>query len=455
MSQHDMVLDNGPGLAVRTDMNAALQALASISAGPVEPATTYPGQLWLDTTVAPNGRVRQRNLANTAWVDFSGYAPLDSPAMTGNPTAPTPDVADDDTSVATTEFVKAQEYAQQTAEKFNRIVNPAMQISQENGDTASASIGYYMADQWLCGGQAPGGQVISLQRVSMPASDPRPIRMTVTTGASQSGASNHLTFQTSIEGQRMSDLFWGSAAAKQIVLRFGWKSPAGTYAAAIRNAALNRCYLAEFTVAAGEANVSIVKTLVIPGDVTGTWGMGNGAGLILNFTIAANAAMRGVAGWQAGNQVALALTPAATVSGQVFELFNVGLYADPALTGRAPPFEVPDLGSELLKCQRYFWRWSSIESNFTVWAAGSYFTTTGCLSVVYHPVPMRAAPIINSSAASTFSAVSGGTAIVFDVVTSFNVRMNLTTGAAPAAGHCSLVSAAAVSNAFVNLNARM
>jgi len=34
-------------------------------------------------------------------------APLNSPALTGNPTAPTPDATDNDTSIATTEFVRA------------------------------------------------------------------------------------------------------------------------------------------------------------------------------------------------------------------------------------------------------------------------------------------------------------------------------------------------------------
>lgn len=68
MSQHDMILDNGPGLAVRTDMNAAVQALASTNAGPTEPTTKYAGQFWLDTTTAPNGTVRMRNQANNAWI---------------------------------------------------------------------------------------------------------------------------------------------------------------------------------------------------------------------------------------------------------------------------------------------------------------------------------------------------------------------------------------------------
>jgi hypothetical protein len=62
-----MVLDNGPGLAVRTDMNAAIQALASMNSGPIEPVVKYPGQLWLDTSPTPPA-MRQRDLANTAWV---------------------------------------------------------------------------------------------------------------------------------------------------------------------------------------------------------------------------------------------------------------------------------------------------------------------------------------------------------------------------------------------------
>ena len=37
---------------------------------------------------------------------LAAYAPLNSPALTGNPTAPTPAVADNDTSIATTAFVQ-------------------------------------------------------------------------------------------------------------------------------------------------------------------------------------------------------------------------------------------------------------------------------------------------------------------------------------------------------------
>lgn len=48
MSQHDMVVANQGYAALRADMNAALQALASTSKGNSAPTTAYAGQLWLD-----------------------------------------------------------------------------------------------------------------------------------------------------------------------------------------------------------------------------------------------------------------------------------------------------------------------------------------------------------------------------------------------------------------------
>lgn len=48
------------------------------------------------------------SIATTAFVKAQGYAPLADPALTGNPTAPTPAVGTDTTQVATTAFVKAQ-----------------------------------------------------------------------------------------------------------------------------------------------------------------------------------------------------------------------------------------------------------------------------------------------------------------------------------------------------------
>lgn len=73
MSQHDMTLDNASGLGFRNDANSALQALASQSSGASAPSPTFPCQVWGDTGT---GRLKQRNSANSAWLDMG---PLDAP----------------------------------------------------------------------------------------------------------------------------------------------------------------------------------------------------------------------------------------------------------------------------------------------------------------------------------------------------------------------------------------
>ena len=71
MAQHDYVIDNGPGLAVRTDINAAFAAVQSTNSGAVEPAAKVPGQLWFNTTT---GVLSMRNSGNTAWSPVSGLS---------------------------------------------------------------------------------------------------------------------------------------------------------------------------------------------------------------------------------------------------------------------------------------------------------------------------------------------------------------------------------------------
>ena len=48
MANHDYVIDNGTGSAVRADLNSALQAILTTNAGNSAPSTTAQGQLWWD-----------------------------------------------------------------------------------------------------------------------------------------------------------------------------------------------------------------------------------------------------------------------------------------------------------------------------------------------------------------------------------------------------------------------
>ena len=67
MAQHDYVIANGTGAAVRSDLNNGLAAIVSNNSGATEPATMYAYQWWADTTT---GLLKLRNSANSAWISL-------------------------------------------------------------------------------------------------------------------------------------------------------------------------------------------------------------------------------------------------------------------------------------------------------------------------------------------------------------------------------------------------
>jgi hypothetical protein len=87
MAQHDYVIANGTGAAVRSDLNGSLAAIVSNNSGATEPTTMYAYQWWADTTT---GLLKQRNAANNAWVTVGtlasanlGLLPVAGGTMTG------------------------------------------------------------------------------------------------------------------------------------------------------------------------------------------------------------------------------------------------------------------------------------------------------------------------------------------------------------------------------------
>jgi len=76
MSQHDFEITNADantGLSMRAAINAALQALATLSSGATEPETPYAYQWWADTT---SGYLKIRNATNTAWISIGPLSNL-------------------------------------------------------------------------------------------------------------------------------------------------------------------------------------------------------------------------------------------------------------------------------------------------------------------------------------------------------------------------------------------
>src|SRR5262245_11719469 len=163
---------------------------------------------------------------------------------------------------------------QLTADSYNRIVNGAMQHSQENSatdsPTSSLNNGYYSADQWFVRWSFTGTAKTSSStgRVSPNGNQVLTASMVVANGTL--GAAQQFIMSHHIEGNRVADFGWGAAGAKQIVVRFWFYSTiAGTYHFRLTNNAVDRCYIHPFSIPV--ASTWYLITAAVPGDTTGTW----------------------------------------------------------------------------------------------------------------------------------------------------------------------------------------
>jgi hypothetical protein len=69
MAQHDYIIDNGPGAAVRADLNSALAAIQSQNSGGTAPAApTYPPVAYMPWADTATGIYKIRNAANDGWI---------------------------------------------------------------------------------------------------------------------------------------------------------------------------------------------------------------------------------------------------------------------------------------------------------------------------------------------------------------------------------------------------
>jgi len=304
--------------------------------------------------------------------------------------------------------------------KKNYIINGGMQISQEyaGGSVSFMGINAYPVDMFNCTGGTSGGITANGQQVVgvTPGNATHRLRVTVTAANASVPAGDNVQIMHPIEGTRVVDLQSGTANAKTVTLRFGVKAPAGTYCVSILNAAANRFYIAEYVISAGEANTDIVRTITLDLDKTGTWDWNTLRGLDIRWWLRGGSTFFGTPNvWSAtaayitSNQFNLFAT-----NGNIWELFDVGLYEGPV----APPFQMPDYVSEMALCQRYFQMFVSMIH------AGYSGTGVGFYSQITFPL-MRAAPTLTPTGvvynnSSTFT-VNVGT------VNSYRANATITT----------------------------
>lgn len=295
-----------------------------------------------------------------------------------------------------------------TAQARNHIVNPAFQISQDNGNTTGTTNLFYLADQWL---HSFGGSITAVVRAGRIQSDATAMRnrgqLYVLTAQASLVGSNYSIMQQDIEGLKITDLRWGLADAKSAVLRFTVRSNlAGTFAVALRSGPVDVSFVVPFTINAGEEGAFVERTVVIPAPLIGTFASDATKALVLSFVFACGPSLHtptpGV--WVSGNYIGVAgMTNGVAAVNNYLEIANVGLYLDPDSTGQAPPWEEPDEAEELAACQRYY------QTVYTMWSGRVNATAMTMYAPTTFVAPCRPGSVFSgvSSNATNFPATTG------------------------------------------------
>lgn len=278
----------------------------------------------------------------------------------------------------------------------NRIVNGDMRIDQRNGGasvTVDADVTVYGPDMWRGTGQAADGKFTMQRSASSPPSGfTHFLRCTVATADASVGASQRYILWQPIEGLSMSDLGFGAAGARTITLSFWVRcSITGDFSGALRSNGGLRSF--PFTITVDVANTWEFKTVVIPGDTTGTWVTDNSQWGHLSISLGAGTDFDSPAGaWAGGNYLGPAGGTALISSlGATFDLTGVQLEPGAGATD----FERAGFGEMFRRCQRYLQRFDGANNYFAV---GHAFSTSGAFVTHQFPVPMRVAPTFSYSA---------------------------------------------------------
>jgi hypothetical protein len=257
-----------------------------------------------------------------------------------------------DASGGNTATINGQTPTESNMAGRNRIINGDMRIDQRNAGASISNPANGFAVDRFAFDRGASSATLTVQRSTVaPSGFSNSLLVTVGTAAAIN-AGDYSIFRHAVEGFNTADLCWGSANAQTVTLSFWVRSSlTGSFGVSFVNSAQNRRYVASYTINA--ANTWEYKTLIIPGDTSGTWTTDNSAGINLYWDMGVGATYSASAGsWGTGTSI-YGLTSGVKLlanSGATWQITGVQLEAGSVAT----PFERRQYGQELALCQRYY-----------------------------------------------------------------------------------------------------
>lgn len=232
----------------------------------------------------------------------------------------------------------------------NLIINPSMDLWQRNTSFSSIANGAYLADRWNYGKSGAGvHECLRSADVPIESLSKYSMLLNVTTPDATMDVGDEYRIGQKIEGYNLTRI-----KGRNAFISFWVKaSVAGTYCVALRNEAVDRSYVMEYSI--NQADTWEKKTLKFKHNTTGTWDYENGIGLSIDWVLGCGSAVQTLTTneWQSGNFVGTAnQTNLLASNSNDFFLTQVQLHEG---IGEIP-FEklIRDFGSEVELCQRYF-----------------------------------------------------------------------------------------------------
>ena len=288
----------------------------------------------------------------------------------------------------------------------NLIINGAMQVAQRGTSFTGHGAGVnYGIDRFADYHNSDGAFTISQETSVVPDDFTHALKIQTTTADSSIAAGQRLIVFTRCEGNVVSQLNWGTSAAKTVTLSFYVRSSiTGTHGGAFGNGADNRNY--PFTYTINSADTWERKTITVAGDTSGTWATDTGRSLQVVWGLGVGSTYSGTAGaWASGDK-----NSATGATTGVLGTLNATWY----LTGvqlevgdKATPFEHRSEAEELSLCQRYFHMIKAV-TTYSPIGVGRAWSTSRTSSCYYLPRPMRANPTISINDASYFEVAGVG-----------------------------------------------
>jgi hypothetical protein len=346
----------------------------------------------------------------------------------------------------------------------NRIINGGMVIDQRNAGAAIASPSdNYLVDRFYSR-QVGGGVASAQQSSTAPTGFSKSLLMTVTTADASVTGSERYYVRQYIEGFNFADFGYGAAGAASTTVSFWVRSSVtGSYGFSALNESTNRIYASFYTISA--ANTWEYKTIVIPGDTTGTWtGATNGTGIMLTWSLGMGSTNT-TATLNAWSATASAIAPDGltqwiSTNGATFYITGVQLEKGSTATS----FDYRPYGAELALCQRYYWRLMGSTGQQPAITTMALYTSQSSYGVVYFPVPMRANPtasyslltdflVYSNSSSKTPTSILSGTAQGDTTVTC--AEINATFGTAFTAGNAAWMRCISTTTGYLEYSAEL